>query len=493
MSVVAVDVGTTGVRVSVFDDALTETHSKALPCPPDAPAPGWAEADPELWWDRATEMLRALADEGALADVRAVAVTGQAPTLVLVGDDHTVLCPAILWLDTRAELEATELGVPTYYLGPKLLWTFRHRHAALASAKWVLQSHAFVALRLTGEAAIDPSTAALCSPLFDLATLQWTVQGAAAAHVDPRKLPRVRAAHEIIGHVTADAAARTGLATGTPVVGGGGDFAASTLGAGVTKPGQACLMLGTAGNLLFPRAQAGTDHRLIHAHHVGARTFLSLGGTLCGGAIEWARRALADVGGAPIDFATLEREAADAPVGAASLLFLPYLAGERTPVWDADARGAFVGLGLEHDRRHMLRAVLEGIALSLLDCADAATADGAAALTEVIAANGAGKSALLRQILCDALGVPLFYAPDAGGTLSGTAALAALGAGIVADVDAIDALHHGRSRTRVRHEPDMHHHGVYRHLLEVRRGAYEGLRRTFTSLAARRAASAPVS
>lgn len=487
MRLVAIDIGTTGVRVAVFDAALTRLAERATPCPPRAPAPGHAEIDPETWWTIAAGLLRELAEAAELDDVGAIAVSGQAPTMVLVGDDGRALGPAILWLDTRAEVEAHELGVPSYYLGPKLLWTFRHRHDDLSRAHWILQSHAFLAHRLTGEAAVDPSTAALCLPAFDLATKQWTVQGAARVHTDPRKLPRVRAAHELLGHVTPEAARATGLREGTPVVVGGGDFAASTLGAGVTEPGEACLMLGTAGNLLVPRSTPGTDARLIHAHHVGASAFLSLGGTLCGGAIEWARRALTARGGAAIDFATLEAEAAASPAGARGLLFLPYLAGERTPIWSADARGAFVGLGLEHDRGDLLRAVYEGIALSFLDCAEVIAEDGGDALTEIVASNGAGKSALFRQILCDALGVPLSYAPESAGTLAGTAALAALGAGAVSSIaDVRAALAAASSGARAAHAPSVEAHRLYRGLLETRRVAYEGLARPFATLAAAR-------
>lgn len=501
-----IDIGTTGVRAALFDAGGRLVADASAPCPFDAPEPGWAEIGPERWWRAVVVVLADVAKRAPLADVAAIGVVGQAPTLALVDDDGGALGAALLWLDTRAAGEARELGVHAYYLGPKLLWLARHggpprapdgargrADAArsppdpglLARARWILQSHAFVAYRLTGVAAIDPSTAALCLPLFDLATRRWTPSACASVGVRADQLPPIRAAHEVVGEVGAEAAAAIGhgLRAGTPVVAGGGDFAAATLGAGVVDEGEACLMLGTAGNLLVPRRTPGRDARLIHAHHVGADAWLSLGGTLSGGAQEWLRHALARAG-APDDlpaFDVLDAEAAEVASGSDGLLFLPYLQGERTPIWDTDARGAYVGLGLRHGRGHLWRALLEGIALGFVDCQEVLEQDGVR-LRDVVAANGGGKSALFRQILCDALGVPLSYTPASGGTVAGAAILAGLGAGaIAAPADA--RAWRGAS---VRHEPDPRAHARYRELLALRRGAYAGLRPVFAGLAALR-------
>jgi xylulokinase len=294
----------------------------------------------------------------------------------------------------------------------------------------------------------------------------------------------------VLGAVTAEAARATGLREGTPVMVGGADFAAATLGAGVTTEGEACLMLGTAGNLLVPRRTPGTDPRLINAHHVGADSFLSLGGTLSGGAQEWLRHALArgtaadddtSVRGALPTFEALDAEAARVPAGSEGLLFLPYLQGERTPIWDVAARGSYVGLGLHHARGHLWRALLEGIALGFVD-AQAVLEDGGVVLREVIAANGGGKSALFRQILCDALGVPLAYTPGGGGTVAGAAILAGLGVGALSS--AADA-RAWRGET-VRHAPELTNTQKYRAILALRRQAYAGLKDVFVGLGALR-------
>ncbi|HVH47514.1 MAG TPA: FGGY family carbohydrate kinase [Labilithrix sp.] len=509
-----IDIGTTGVRAAIFDEVGALLADASVPCLFEAPEPGWAEVPAERWWRATQSVLATLAEKStlSLADVTGIGVVGQAPTVVLVDDAGAALGSAVLWLDTRAATEARELDVHAYYLGPKLLWLARHGAPAqtpdsargradvawgipdpdvLSRARWLLQSHAFVAYRLTGEAAIDPSTAALALPFFDLATRTWTPSACAPVGVRPEQLPPIRAAHEVIGHVTAGAAEAIGhgLRAGTPVVAGGGDFAAATLGAGVIEEGEACLMLGTAGNLLVPRKTPGTDRRLINAHHVGADRWLSLGGTLSGGAQEWLRYALTRavatedtaVRSALPAFEVLDAEAEELSPGSEGLLFLPYLQGERTPIWDTEARGAYVGLGLHHARGHLWRALLEGIALGFVDCQEVLEHDGVR-LRDVVAANGGGKSALFRQILCDALGVPLTYTPASGGTVAGAAILAGLGTG------AIHAPSDARTwrGSAVRHEPNPKAHERYRALLALRRQAYEGLKPVFAGLAGHR-------
>jgi xylulokinase len=469
-----IDVGTTGVRGALYDPAGKALAEAAVACPYQAPAPGFAEADPDAWWRVACDVVRRLGDTAPLDGVAAVGVTGQAPTVILVDDAGAPLRPAILWLDTRAAKEArgidTALSVRlggnrmhAYFAGPKLAWVARHEPDLFARAARLVQSHAYVASALTGETACDYSTAALCAPLFDAARRAWSDEGARAVGAPERFLPPLLPAHAVLGAVTAQAASATGLRAGTRVVAGGGDFAASALGAGVVEEGEACLMLGTAGNLLAPRRSPRFDSRLINAHHVGCDRWLVLGGTLCGAALEWFRR----VAARGASFEELEAEAARVPPGAGGVLFLPYLQGERTPVWDEAARGVFAGLDLSHERGHLYRAVLEGIALGFRHCREVV-----GPVAEVVAANGAGKSALLRQILADALGAPLLYAPNGGGTVAGAAILAGLGAGLVADVAA------GRAwrGEHVRHEPDANAGAVYDERFAARLALYEGVR-----------------
>jgi xylulokinase len=413
-------------------------------------------------------------------------VTGQAPTAVLLDERGDALGRAILWLDVRADAEAraidAALGPGTaeaiggnrmhaYYLGPKLAWLRTHERALMDRVAMVLQSHAFIVLRLTGAAACDPSTAMLCAPLFDVRSGDWSTEGAQASGVPMRLLPRIVPADEVVGVVTREAAAATGLREGTAVVAGGGDFAATTLGAGVIDEGEACLMLGTAGNLLLPLTEARFDARLINSHHVGCDRWLALGGTLCGAALEWFRAACAP----DLDWQALEAEAAAVETGAmGELTALPYFQGERTPIWDENARGAFFGIDLRHRRGHLYRALLEGVALGFRHCLSVAQELGIA-FGEVTAANGAGKSPLLRQTLSDALGLPLTWrdAGQGGGTLAGAALLAGLGTGVLPGPNV------ARSwlRPGIRHEPNARAHERLCDAFSRRLSLYAAVRR----------------
>jgi xylulokinase len=480
-ALLGIDVGTTGMRAAIFSAHGEKIADASEPHGVASPHPGWAESDAEGWWRSVGLLTRRLG--ASLADVACVGVVGQAPTAVLVDARGQAIRPAILWLDTRSDAEAREVAralgcteaegrggnrVHPYFLGPKLAWLARHDAASLARAKWVLESHSFLVFRLTGEASIDHSTAALRAPLFDLPSRAWSSDACAALGLPASALPPVRRAHEVVGKVTREAAAATGIPAGTPVVAGGGDFAASTLAAGALEEGEACLMLGTAGNLLMPSRSAMIDPRLINSHHVGVDRYLSLGGTLCGGAQEWFRRTCA----AGASHEELDAEAAACPAGAGGVVFLPYLQGERTPLWDVHARGAYLGLELGTGRGAMWRALLEGIALSFRHC-QSVVAERGVTLARVTATNGAGKSALFRQILCDVLGTPLEYGAGGAGTVAGAAILAGLGAGLVADASASRAWR----GALVEHAPDARAHARYEEIFARRLALYESIRR----------------
>jgi xylulokinase len=459
-----IDVGTTGVRAGVFDEQGSLLAEASEACPHSAPAVGRAEADADGWWAAVRGVCARVGAQESLERVDAVAITGQAPTAVLVDGAGHPLRPAILWLDVRADAEARALEASlgpgraevlggnrmhAYYLGPKLAWLRANEAAILDRAALVLQSHAFIALRLTDEAACDASTAMLCSPLFDARAGRWSDEGARAVGVATSVLPRIVRAHDVLGSVTREAAA--------------------ALGAGVVDEGHACLMLGTAGNLLMPTDAPRFDPRLINSHHVGCDRWLGLGGTLCGAALEWFRRVFAP--GVPWE--TLEAEA-QAIEPADGLIALPYLQGERTPVWDESARGCFFGLDLAQGRGHLYRAMLEGIALGFRHCMAVAEEHGVR-FAEVVAANGAGRSALLRQTLANALGVPLTWSREGGGTLSGAAMLAGLGAGVLESARAA-SVGAWRPRVTARHEPDPQHHARLRSVFARRLALYDAVR-----------------
>jgi xylulokinase len=486
--VLGIDVGTTGVRAAVVDDTGQIVAQAAEACPPDTRVSGRAEADPEAWWAAVSTALGRIASRTRLDDIAGIGVVGQAPTAVLVDGNAKPVRPAILWLDVRADEEAraleSRLGPggaeaiggnrsDAYFLGPKLAWLKAHEPRALEAASLIIPSHAFVVLQLTGEAACDPSVGMLCAPLFDASTQRWSEVGARAVGVDMAKLPCIASATAIAGHVTPRASQRTGLRPGTPVVTGGGDFAAAALGAGVIDEGQVGLMLGTAGNLLVPMTAPRFDTRLIQSHHVGVDRWLALGGTLCGGALEWFREACAS--GA--SWETLEDEVAKVAEPTSDLMVLPYFQGERTPIWNARARAVIFGADLTHGRAELYRALIEGVALGFKHAARVAEENGVR-LAEVVATNGAGRSGVLRQTLCDALGVPLGWVDDAAGTVRGAAALAALGTGVVSDLSALRVWSERAARTK--HLPEPRSVARLERLFARRLSLYQALQSEFS-------------
>ena len=478
-----IDIGTTGVRAALVDGTGRRRADASVPCPPRTLASGHVEADPDAWWAAVRTAVGLLAEKGgACAEVDAIGVTGQAPTAVLVDADGNNLRSAIVWLDVRATSEAGAIDralgegraqviarnrLHPYFLGPKLAWLRTHDPGALDAARFVVQSHAFIAMKLTGEAGCDCSTAMLCAPLFDVGADAWSSEAAAAVGIDTRILPGIVRAHDILGGVTREAAAATGLREGTPVVAGGGDFAASALAAGVVEEGQACAMLGTAGNLLMPCRHPHFDVRLVLSHHVGVDRWLALSGTLCGAALEWFRRACG--GGA--SWEELEREAA--AVDADGIVALPYFQGERTPIWNENARAVFFGVGLTHGRGHLYRALVEGVALGFRH-GMALAEEGWAEFDHVVAIDGAAESALLRQTLCDALGVPLVWRASDGDQSVGTVAGAALLAG-----RAVGAEWSASGVREVRHVPSPDAHARLSRVFEKRKALYEAVKHLY--------------
>ena len=323
----------------------------------------------------------------------------------------------------------------TGFTAPKLVWVRDHEPEIWARGAHILLPKDYVRLRLTGEHAIDKADGS-GTILFDLAARDWSAEVLEALGIDAAWLPRTFEGTEVTGTVTAEAAAATGLRAGTPVVAGGGDQAANAVGVGAVVPGRMALSLGTSG-VVF----ATTDRAALRTGGPGPRLLprgagplaLHVGDALGGGQPalvprhRWRRESRS---------ATLAADAGGVPVGSDGLLFLPYLSGERCPYPDPLARGAFVGLTLGHDRRHLTRAVLEGVAFGLRDGLDLMVAAGMPAPAQILASGGGTASPLWRQILADVLDAEIATVNTTEGAAFGAALLAAVGAGWFPRVEA---------------------------------------------------------
>lgn len=483
----SIDIGTSSTKLTLFDAAGTPLAACSDAYAVEYPQPEWAEQDAEVWWRAVCrlgpQIMQAAASLSPGAKLAGISVSGQAPVCVPVDAGGIPLRPAILWLDRRATAQVrwlqAHIGEETcravsvnrldsYFGGVKWLW-YRQTEPERFARTWkILQANGFVILRLTGQAVIDPAQAGLCSPCFHYDRGDWDEAVCSAMGLPVDKLPEVHPAAAVIGEVTRQAAEATGLPAGTPVVCGGGDFACACLGAGSAGRHTAAMMLGTAGNLFFPGVE-NRDPRLLHTRHLTGEP-LPFGGVLAGGNLTWFA-GLWD-GGGPDFFARLDEEAAHVTPGSDGLVFLPYLMGERTPVWDPEARGVFAGLTSRHGRAHLYRAVLEGVAFAFRQIAEIS----GAALEAVTALDGGARSPLWRQILADVLGVPV--RAGSGGTASGSAFLAALGAGEVASFAQI-ADWAGTGQPSL---PDAAACRIYAQVYPVYAGLYAKLKDDFAAL-----------
>lgn len=414
-----------------------------------SPQPGWTEQRPDDWWQACRGAMIALGTQIALRDVVAIGLTGQMHGSVFLDAEREVIRPAILWNDQRTTVEAATIeeaiGVDrlvritgsrsfTGFTAPKLLWLRQNATIAYKRLHHLLLPKDYLRLMLTGELATDVGDAS-GTGLFDVGARSWSDEIVDALDLDRDVLPRAYEGTEITGPLLADVAADLGLPAGIPVVAGAGDQQAGAIGAGAVTPGVAMTAIGTSAEVFATSAAyapepQGRLHAMCHSvpgawHTMG----VMLSG---GGSMSWLARALVPVAGSDQP-ERLFALAADSPPGARGLLFLPYLAGERMPVNDPNARASFVGLTSDHGIGDMARAVMEGVAFNLRQILDITRATGVR-VDEMRLTGGATRSATWTQIIADAYEMPVSLLESTEGTAIGAALLAATGAGAFASV-----------------------------------------------------------
>ena len=409
---VGLDVGTTGVKAIAIspDGRVLASASESYPL--STPRPGWAEQDPDDWWRAAQACLERLPDGP-------IGLSGQMHGLVVLDAEDRVLRPAILWNDQRTAAECAEIEARiglarlieltgnralTGFTAPKLLWLRRHEPDTYARIRHVLLPKDYVRLRLTGEHAVDAADAS-GTLLFDVAGRRWSQEVCEALEVPIAWLPTAHESTEIAG---------------------AGDQAAAALGVGIASPGPVSVVLGTSGVVFAVLPSYAADPRArVHVFcHAVPGTWHAMGVMLsAAGSLAWLRRAVG------ADYGVLDEEASRWAPGTEGLLFAPYLAGERTPHADPDARGAFTGLSLRHDRGALARATLEGVAYGLRDSLELLLELGVR--PEVGRASGGGAvSDLWLRIVASVLGLPLERTESEEGSAFGAALLAGVRAGV---------------------------------------------------------------
>ncbi len=476
MIVAGLDVGTTSVKALALDTGDGSVVASAEEGYPfDTPRPGWTEQDPELWW-RASEKVLARLSEAAGGGLAGIGLSGQMHGLVALDSSDAVLRPALLWNDQRTGAEAREIeqrlgGLEgavratgnrsvTGFTAPKLLWMARNEPELHARIAHVLLPKDYVRLRLCGEHATDVTDAS-GTLWFDVGERRWSETVLDALEVDAAWLPRAE-----------ESAAVTGTTPGgVPVAAGAGDQGAGALGVGVDRAGgPVSVVLGTSGVVLsaLPAYAADPEGRVQASCHALPDAWFGMGVILsAAGSLRWLRDVTGDV-----KFGGLDEEAAHWGPGAEGLTFLPYLTGERTPHFDPDARGAFAGLTVRHDRGALARAVLEGVAFGMRDALDLVASLGGQARVGRVSGGGA-KSNLWMRIMASVLELPLERVAVDEGAAYGAALLGGVAGGAWSSPEeAVQAC----VKVRATVEPDPDWVELYRDAIERYRALYPALR-----------------
>lgn len=444
MGYLGIDLGTSSVKVVLLDvDGRLIAHSSA-PYEISTRTRGWAEIDPELWWEAVATAVRSTAPAGT---VSAIGLSGQMHGLVLCDRLGAPTYPAVLWPDTRsAELLARYRALPegmrqrlgnppaTGMLGPSLLWLQAHEPEAYHDADHALSPKDWLRLRLSGEVASEPTDAS-ATLLYDIPADDWHRDLATALGLADHLLPPLVATTAIAGSLTEEAATALGLETGTPIAAGAADAAASLVGTGLTRPGDVQIVVGTGMQVLAPRENAGSDAtgrtHLFRACGPGCYALAAMQNA--GVALEWVRTLIGST------WDQMYAQAFAAPPGCDGVVFLPYLTGERTPHLDPAATGGWLGLRAHHTSSHLARAAFEGVAFALADGVQALADTGIPAEQPTLAGGGS-MDARWRQLIADVLRRPVRRCDGALASARGAALIAAVAVGHIGSLEEAAAL-----------------------------------------------------
>lgn len=490
-----IDIGTSACKIALFDREGNVIASSNEEYEVLYPKPGWAEQNPEDWWTAICLGVKAVLEQSGIqpGQIAGIGIDGQSWAAIAVDREGKVLANTPIWMDTRADEICKELNdrvgenrifeisgnsLQPSYTTAKIIWYKRNLPQVYGNTYKILQSNSFIAFKMTGKMTQDISQG-YGLHCFDMHTGTWSEELCKALEIPEEILPEIYSCHEVIGTVTSHAAAQSGLAAGTPVVAGGLDAACGTLGAGVIHPGETQEQGGQAGGMSICMDQYQADKRLILGYHVIPGLWLLQGGTTGGGgAMRWLERELADYEreeGKRCGKSSLELFndlAQETPPGSDGLIFLPYMAGERSPIWNPKAKGVYYGLDFSKTKGHLIRATMEGVAMSLRHNLEVAEKAGAK-VNVLQAMGGAANSLLWTQIKSDVTGKPIAVPSSDTATTLGAAILAGVGVGIYGDFN--DAVKITVKHKRY-HVPNQENWEVYDRNYQVYLELYDSLK-----------------
>ena len=499
-----VDLGTSGTKTVLFDRTGKAIAGETIEYPLYQPENGWAEQDPEDWWHAARDTIKAVITKSGVnaEDIKGVSFSGQMHGLVLTDENDRVLRKSIIWCDGRTQKECDEITEKvgrerlieltanpalTGFTAGKILWVRRNEPEIFARAKHAMLPKDYVRFRLTGEYFCEMSDASGTN-LLDVPHRCWSKEVLEKLEINPELLPPLLESSDIAGRITREAAELTGLKEGTVVAAGAGDNMAAAVGTGVVVPGKAFVTIGTSG-VVFAHSRtvqidpAGRVHSFCAAVP-GEYAVMSC--TLAAGlSLKWYRdqfckaeiQTADEMGTDP--YVLMNEEAAQSPIGANRLIYLPYLMGERSPLLDPNARGAFIGLSAMHTRRDLLRAVMEGVSYSQKQNLDVLS--GMHVLPETIFACGGGaKNPFWRQMMADAFHMPVKTVRNTEGPALGAAILAGVAAGLYSSIPEAALVMIADKDVM---QPDKERGEKYDSVYNVYRSLYPALKNSYAELA----------
>ncbi len=501
--VLGIDLGTSGCKMVLADEKLNIVHSSLIGYPLDSPKPGWYEQDTGLWWDAVKKGIKSITSKvDDINKIKAIGFSGQMHGLVAVNKDMTAVRPCMIWADFRNEtqcdqiydmvggekalLKLTNNKMLTAYTGGKILWMMQNEPELFDQTVCVINPKDYIRLCLTGELATDMSDAS-GTGLLDVKHRSWCYELTDKIGIPRRILPKIYESNEIAGYVKPEVARELGLPENLPVAAGGGDAIVQTTGTGVIRQGVFNTTIGTGGIVatsLDKFCENADGNLQIFCNNVPGK-WHAMGVMLgAGGALKWIKEILciseietAKLTGRNV-YDLMTEEAAGVEPGAEGLLFLPFLLGQRCPYADAKSRAAFIGLTPRHDKRHLIRSLMEGVVLSLKDMSDLIVKLGTD-LTQIRASGGGSSSALWRQMQADIFNADVFTMNNSadGGAL-GAAILGGLSVGVWDNIEEAAALLEIETTTYA----NKCGIGQYEKLLDAYKKIYPGLKPVFDSI-----------
>ncbi len=490
------DIGTSGVKgllLSVEGEIkLTRTESYPL----STPKSGWAEQNPEDWWEATKKCISSLVNDSGInsADIKGISFSGQMHSSVFLDENMGIIRPAILWSDTRTSKQCQEIydraggleSLITYvsnpalegFTAPKILWLKENEPENFSKVKLVLLPKDYIRYKLTGEIHMDVSDGA-GTLMMDVKEKDWSDELLGKMGLSREILPPLVESVAVTGKITAEIANQTGLETGTLVVAGGADNSCGAVGSGIIKEGRVMVSIGTSGVVVaFADKPAADNQGRMHLfNHSKPDSWYMMGVMLSAGmSFSWMKDSLF---AGKLDYNELNRLAKEVKAGSEGLIFLPYLYGERTPHADANARGVYFGISGKHEQKHFVRSVMEGVTYGLRDSLELIKEQGVA-VDEIRAIGGGAKSAVWQQILADIFGQEISLLNVEEGPAFGAALIAGVGVGVYSSFEEAEE---GIIKVIDKIKPDPENVKKYNEYYPLFKKIYGSLKDDFASLA----------